>query len=73
MKKVLLSLCGIVAVLALVGCEENPTNAPSDEAVIKANQDRAAAIDNDPKLSPEQKAKMKEMMGLDKVQTEPRK
>jgi hypothetical protein len=50
--------------VCLVGCDSNPTNAPSEDAIKKANADRAAAIDNDPNLSPDQKQKMKEMMKL---------
>ncbi len=48
----------------VAGCDSNPTNEPSKDAIEKANADRTAAIDNDATLSPEQKAKMKEMMGL---------
>jgi hypothetical protein len=49
----------------LVGCDSNPTNAPSDEAIQQANVKRAAAIDNNPKYSPEQKATLKKMLHLD--------
>ena len=48
----------------LIGCSGNPTNEPSASDIQKANIDRAAAIDNDPKLTAEQKAQMKEAMGL---------
>ena len=53
-----------VTCLLLSGCSGESTNAPTKEAVDKANVDRAAAIDNDPSLTPEGKAKMKEMMHL---------
>jgi hypothetical protein len=51
--------------VVLAGCGD-ATNAPSADAVQKANDDRRAAIDNDPKMSPADKEKMKEMMGLSK-------
>jgi len=53
-----------LAGLSLYGCSGNPTNEPTADAVAKANRDRAAAIDNDPSMTPEQKALMKEKMGL---------
>lgn len=62
MIKPLITVVCLAAVL--VGCSGNPTNEPSAADVKKANDARAAAIDNDASLSPEQKAKMKEMMGL---------
>lgn len=60
---------GILALAAgsvffLIGCGSPPTNAPTAEEVAKADEARAAAIDNDPSLTPEGKAKMKEAMGL---------
>lgn len=58
-----------LAILVLVGCSGESTNAPPKDAVDKANVDRAAAIDNDPSLTPEGKAKMKEMMHLTKEQS----
>lgn len=55
----------LLALSILVGgCDNNPTNEPTQAAIDKANADRAAAIDNDPKLTPEQKETMKQMMGL---------
>ena len=64
MKKMKGLSAGLLAALLLAGCTGNPTNAPTEDAVKKANVDRAAAIDNDTSLTPEGKAKMKEMMGL---------
>jgi len=59
-------LFGIIflAAMATLGCESNPTNEPAAADIEKAKVDRAAAIDNDPSLSPEGKAKMKEMLKL---------
>lgn len=54
----------ICLLAVLVGCSGNATNEPTVADIQKANDNRAAAIDNDPKLNAEQKAKMKEMMGL---------
>ncbi|HSI72006.1 MAG TPA: hypothetical protein VK934_02420 [Fimbriimonas sp.] len=53
---------GILA--AGVGCSSNPTNEPSVQAIEDANASRAAAIDNNPNYTPEQKAIMKQRMGL---------
>lgn len=50
--------------VAAFGCSGNPTNEPSATDIKKANDDRAAAIDKDPNMSDADKAKMKEMMGL---------
>lgn len=63
MKRLLLPCLALFAVF-FAGCDSNPTNEPSKDAIEKANADRAAAIDNDPKLNQEQKDKMKQMMGL---------
>ncbi|MDX2066120.1 MAG: hypothetical protein SFX74_10285 [Fimbriimonadaceae bacterium] len=54
----------LAAALAIGGCDSNPTNEPSQADIEKANADRAKAIDNDASLTPEGKAKMKEMMKL---------
>jgi hypothetical protein len=48
----------------LVACSSNPTNAPSQSEVDESNKTRAAAIDNDPSLTPEQKNLQKQMLGL---------
>lgn len=60
-------LCGVTLVVS--GCDSNPTNEPSEAAIEKANADRAKAIDNDASLTPEGKAKMKEMMKLNGTKT----
>jgi hypothetical protein len=60
------ALLALAAFSFLVGCDDNPTNAPEQSAVIKANQDRKAAIENDPSMTPEGKKKMIEMLNLDK-------
>lgn len=50
----------------LIGCDSNPTNAPTADAIKQADVTRAAAIDADKTMTPEGKAKMKEMLGLTK-------
>ena len=57
----ILAVCGLGL---MVGCDSNPTNAPTKEAVADANEARAKAIDENPNLTAEQKQKQKEMMGL---------
>lgn len=52
----------VYATFALVGCSDNPTNAPTQDAVLKSNADREAAIDADPTLTPEGKAMLKERL-----------
>lgn len=66
MNKILVLI--LVASLGLVaaGCTSNPTNEPSAQEIVDANSKRAAAIDADPSMTPEQKAKMKEMLNLNK-------
>ncbi|MFZ4507002.1 MAG: hypothetical protein ACOYON_04810 [Fimbriimonas sp.] len=56
--------------LAVIGCDSNPTNAPTADAIQKANEDRARAIDNDKSMTPEGKAKMKEMLKLNSQPSE---
>jgi hypothetical protein len=51
-------------ILSIGGCSSNPTNEPSASAIQDANAARAAAIDNNPNYTPEQKAVMKQRMGL---------
>jgi len=48
----------------LAGCDNNPTNAPSKVDVAAADAARAKAVDDNPKLTPEQKEAQKRMMGL---------
>lgn len=50
--------------LMAAGCDSNPTNEPTKADIDKANTDRAAAIDNDPSLTPEGRKIMKEKMGI---------
>jgi hypothetical protein len=57
----ILAVCGLGL---MVGCDSNPTNAPTKEAVADANAARAKAIDDNPNLTPQQKQQQKEMMGL---------
>lgn len=48
----------------LFGCgPENPTNEPSQDAIEKAEDDREKAIDADPNMSAEDKARMKAALG----------
>jgi hypothetical protein len=65
-RRLLISALAAGLLLAIVGCDSNPTNEPSKQAIDEANAARAAAIDNDPKKTPEQKETMKRMMGLTK-------
>lgn len=51
----------------MVGCSGNATNEPSVAAIEDANAKRAAAVDNDPLLTPAQKAEMKSHMNLGKA------
>lgn len=61
-----LAICAAMfaVLLILSGCDSNPTNAPSKEDVVAADKKRAAAIDNNPNLTQEQKDMQKRMMGL---------
>ncbi len=63
LKKTSLGFAILVAIF-VVGCDSNPTNEPSANDIAKANKARADAIDKDPSLTPEGKAKMKEMLHL---------
>ncbi len=67
MNKTPLKLAGaaIAICVPLFGCDSNPTNEPPPAAIDQANAKRAAAIDNDPKMTPDEKAKMKSMLHLD--------
>jgi hypothetical protein len=56
-------LLTIPLALVLAGCQGDQTNAPSVKAVEDANAKRIEAIDNDPRLTPEQKAAMKAHIG----------
>ena len=62
MIKALIIGIGVVSILGVCGCDSNPTNEPSAADIAKANAHRAEAVDNDPTMTPEQKAKIKEMM-----------
>lgn len=65
MIKALITVIGVISIFAILsGCSGEPTNEPSAADVSKANADRAAAVDNDPKLTPQQKADLKAHMGL---------
>ncbi len=46
-------------VIALTGCDSNPTNEPSAEDINAAVEAKYKAIDNDPSMTAEQKAEMK--------------
>jgi len=54
----------IVAAAIAAGCDSNPTNEPSAASIEQANADRLKAIENDPNMTPEGKAKMIEMLKL---------
>jgi hypothetical protein len=59
------TLLAMTLLFVTAGCDSNPTNEPTADAVQQANVKRAAAIDADPSMTPEQKKKMKEMLHLD--------
>lgn len=61
--KLVPGLFSILAAMVLVGCQGDPTNAPTAKAVEDANAKRMADIDNNPKLTPEQKAQLKSHLG----------
>ena len=61
LKKILLLMLPLAA---LAGCDSNPTNAPSDAEIKSADVKRAAAIDADASMTPQQKAEMKSRLGL---------
>jgi|CXWL01.1.fsa_nt_gi hypothetical protein len=49
----------VVAVFVAIGCTGNPTNEPSVDEINKAVDRKMKAIDDDPSMSPEQKAELK--------------
>ena len=49
---------------ALLGCDSNPTNAPSQADIDQAKKDQVAAIDKDPSMSAEDKQRLKQAKGL---------
>ena len=61
LKKTLLLALPLVA---LVGCDSNPTNAPSQAEIDQAKQDQLAAIDKDPSMTAEDKQRLKQAKGL---------
>ncbi len=61
MKKSHLILVPVFA--ALLGCQGDPTNAPTAQAVEDANKARIEAIENDTTLTREQKDMMKSRLG----------
>ena len=63
MKKEVAILAPLLVVM--VGCGAPDTNVITPEAVESANKTRIQAIDNDPTMTPEGKAKMKQMLGLE--------
>ncbi len=67
MKTILVFLAAAVAASLCGGCvDSNPTNEPSKQAIEDADKRRAQKIDEDPNMSPADKAKMKEMLHLNK-------
>jgi len=67
MNKYAVVFASLSITIGLAGCSSDPTNAPTKQAVVDANARRAAAVDADPNMTPAQKAKMKEMMGISKT------
>jgi hypothetical protein len=67
MKNLVKALTLLIPIL-LMGCDNGTSmNAPTKEEIDKANIARAKAIDDDKSLTPEGRAKMKEMLHLDKL------
>lgn len=50
--------------LAAIGCDSNPTNAPTAADIKQAEQDQIKAIDNDPKMSAQDKENLKRAKGF---------
>lgn len=68
MKNLVKAIALLIPIL-LIGCDNGTSmNAPTREEIDKANIARAKAIDEDKTITPEGKAKMKEMLGLNKGQ-----
>lgn len=63
MKRVGIGLSLILLALCSTGCRKD-TNVITPESVKAADDFRIKAIDNDKTMSPEDKKKMKEMLGL---------
>ena len=60
MKRIIFAVA--VTGVILAGCDSNPTNEPSQEAINKAVDNKYAAIDNDKTLTQAQKDEMKKHM-----------
>lgn len=60
-KTLLIALAALAFGVALIGCGDDGKYV-SDDDVRKADEARAKAIDDDPNMTPEDKAKMKEML-----------
>lgn len=54
----------LVPILAIAGCDSNPTNAPSQAEIDQAKKDQIAAIDKDPSMSAEDKQRLKQAKGF---------
>lgn len=55
----------VIPFATLVGCgDNNPTNAPTDAELKNADVKRAAAIDADKSMTPQQREEMKKRLGL---------
>lgn len=63
-RRILVSALILAGGLILGGCDSNPTNAPSPDAIQKAKEDQIKAIDADKTMTDADKAKLKEMKHL---------
>lgn len=63
LKRVAIGLSLLLVIAALPGCKKD-TNIITPETVKAADDFRIKAIDNDKTMSPADKKKMKEMLGL---------
>jgi hypothetical protein len=64
LKKTLLCLLLAMPLFVVVGCDSNPTNAPSQAEIDQAKTDQIAAIDKDPSMTEEDKQRLKQAKGL---------
>ncbi len=60
----LLFALALLAAVSLFGCDRYDRNAPSQGAIDSANANRLKAIEEDPKLSPQEKKALKTRLGL---------
>lgn len=64
LKKTLLALLLAMPLFVVVGCDSNPTNAPTQAEIDQAKKDQLAAIDKDTSMTEEDKQRLKQAKGL---------